>query len=78
MSKLAPRLHPLGASLALLCAAVGAPIVLGAVLLLVVPVAISVGVFCIWAVAAVLMAWAGIEGLAALERWMERDRRFHQ
>lgn len=78
MKKLAPSLKPVGFSLALLSAAVGAPIVLGVALLVLLPLAFSVGVLMIWLVAALLIGWAGIEGLAALERWIENDRRFRQ
>ncbi|MEB3266706.1 MAG: glypican [Cyanobacteriota bacterium] len=78
MRHIAPRLRPVGFSLVLLSAAVGAPIVLGVALLMVIPLAVSFGLVAIWIVAAVLIAWAGIEGMAALERWMENDPRFHQ
>jgi len=77
VSKLVRRMRPLGLSLALVCMAVGAPIVLGTLLLLVVPMAFGLGLVLVWLVAALLLGWAGIEALAALERWMENDRRFH-
>jgi hypothetical protein len=31
-----------------------------------------------WVVALLLLGWAGIEALAALERWFENDPRFHR
>jgi hypothetical protein len=43
-----------------------------------VPVVIGVGLLTVFLVAGLLMGWAGLEALAALERWMERDARFKQ
>jgi hypothetical protein len=30
-----------------------------------------------WVLALLLLGWAAIEALAAVERWLESDRRFH-
>lgn len=43
-----------------------------------VPVLVAVGLVAALLVGALLCGWAGIEALAALERWMETDQRFHR
>jgi hypothetical protein len=43
-----------------------------------VPLLLAVGVVAAWVLALLLLAWAGIEGLAALERWFETDSRFQR
>ncbi len=78
MAKPALRLRPLPASLALLSMAVGSIVLIGVTTLALVPVLIGVGLFLSWLVAALLLGWAGIEGLAALERWIENDPRFQR
>ena len=72
------RLAPLPASLALVCTAVGAVVVIGFTTVALVPVLLFVGFVAAWLLAALLVGWAGIEGLAALERWFENDPRFHR
>jgi len=71
-------LPPLPASLLLASAAVGC-IVLGslAALTLVPLLVLLVGV-ALWIVSTGLLGWAGIEALAACERWMERNPRFQR
>lgn len=86
MSKPVPRrgsflglpLSPLPASLLLACTAVGAIVLIGITSLAVVPLIHTAGLFMAWLLALVLLGWAGIEGLAALERWFENDPRFHR
>ncbi|WP_255476160.1 hypothetical protein AAJV73_06150 [Cyanobium sp. BSA11S] len=43
-----------------------------------VPVLVMVGFVATFLVAALACAWAGVEALAALERWLERDSRFQR
>lgn len=78
MGKQSLSLRPLPASLILLCAGVGAVVVLAFVTLTVVPVLVAVGLTAALVVGALLCGWAGIEALAALERWMETDHRFRR
>ncbi len=78
MPKLALRLPPLPASLALVCMAVGAVVVIGFTTLALVPLLIGLGMLAAWLVAALLLGWAGLEGLAAIERWIENDPRFQR
>ncbi len=58
--------------------AVGSIVLIGVTTLALVPVLIGVGLFLSWLVAALLLGWAGIEALAALERWIENDPRFQR
>ena len=39
---------------------------------------VLVGGFAVWILASLLLGWAGIEALAACERWMERQSRFQR
>ena len=66
------------ASLALVCTAVGALVVIGFTTLALVPLLFALGVVSAWVLALLLLGWAGIEGLAALERWFENDSRFQR
>jgi hypothetical protein len=72
------RIRPLVASLTLVCTAVGALVVIGFTTLALVPLLFAVGVVSAWVLALLLLGWAGIEGLAALERWFENDSRFQR
>ncbi len=72
------RIRPLVATLALVCTAVGAVVVIGFTTLALVPLLLTVGVVGAWLLALLLLGWAGIEGLAALERWFESDSRFQR
>lgn len=69
---------PLAASLVLLCAAVGSLVLAGVAAVALIPVVFSLAVVVGWVAALLLLGWAGIEGLAALERWFENDPRFHR
>jgi hypothetical protein len=68
---------PLAASLVLLCAAVGSVVLAGFAALAVIPVVFTLAGLG-WVAALLLLGWAGIEALAALERWFENDPRFHR
>lgn len=71
-------IRPLHASLLLLSSAIGLVALVGLALLTVIPlVGLLVGV-AVGIVASLLIGWAGIEALAACERWMERDPRFQR
>jgi hypothetical protein len=78
VSKPLPALRPLPASLLLVCCGVGAVVLIGALTFALVPVVLVLGVVVALLVAGALFAWAGLEGLAAVERWMENDPRFRQ
>jgi hypothetical protein len=78
LAKPALRLPPLQASLALTCMAIGAAVLIAITTMALVPIVIGLGLVAAWLVMAVLLGWAGIEGLAALERWFENDPRFHR
>jgi hypothetical protein len=43
-----------------------------------VPVLLAIGLVTALLIGAAFCLWAGIEGLAALERWMETDGRFRR
>jgi hypothetical protein len=64
--------------LTLTCTVVGALVLVGITLLVLTPVLIGGVVVVAWLVACLLLAWLGIEAMAALERWFETDRRFHR
>lgn len=72
------RVPPLPASLALTCMALGAALLIAIITMALVPMLIGVGLLAAWLVMALLLGWAGIEGLAALERWIENEPRFHR
>ena len=78
LAKLSLRIPPLPASLALVCMAVGAVVVIGFTTLAMVPLLLGLGLLAAWLVAAFLLGWAGLEGLAAIERWIESDQRFQR
>lgn len=74
---LAP-LRPLAQPLVLVCASIGAVVLAGVVALTLLPVMVIGGVLLIWAALTVLLGWAGLEAMAALERWFENDPRFQR
>jgi hypothetical protein len=53
-------------------------VVIGAITFALVPVLVGLGLLTALVLGAVLLGWAGLEALAALERWIERDPRFKQ
>jgi hypothetical protein len=57
---------------------VGAFVLVSVSVLLLAPVLIGGVVVVAWLVATLLLAWLGIEAMAALERWMENDSRFQR
>ncbi|MCT0199736.1 glypican [Synechococcus sp. CS-1325] len=76
MTRSGLSLRPLPASLLLLCTGVGAVAVIGFFTFAVVPVVLGAGLLIAFLAGAVVFGWAGIEALAALERWMENDPHF--
>lgn len=72
------KVPPLLASLVLLSAAVGSVVLAGFAAVALIPVVFTLAVVLGWLAALLLLGWAAIEGLAALERWFEHDPRFHR
>lgn len=72
------RFRPPANPLVLACTAVGAIVLAGIAAITLVPVMVMAGVLLVWAALAVLIGWAGIEAMAALERWFENDPRFQR
>jgi hypothetical protein len=71
--------HPaLQRGMLIACTAVGAVILFAAATLALLPVVMAAVVFGVMVVAALLIGWGGIEGMAALERWLENDARFQR
>jgi hypothetical protein len=58
--------------------AIGAVVLIVLTSLALVPLLLGLGLLVCWLVASMLLAWAGVEGLAALERWFENDSRFQR
>jgi hypothetical protein len=61
-----------------ICTVVGALVITLAVSLAFVPLVLGVGAFVVWLALALILSWAGIELMAALERWFENDPRFQR
>lgn len=71
-------LPSLPASLLLASAAVGFIVLTSLAALTLIPLLVLLGGIALWIVATLLLGWAGIEALAACERWMERHPRFQR
>lgn len=71
-------LPSLPASLLLASAAVGCIVLTSLAALTLIPLLVLLGGLVLWIVASLLLGWAGIEALAACERWMERHPRFQR
>ncbi len=71
-------IRSLPASLLRLSAAVGVVVLCAVAVFTLVPLVIILGGLAVWIIAALLLGWAGIEALAACERWMERAPRFQR
>ena len=72
------KLPSLPTSLLLASAAVGFVVLATLAALTVLPLLVLLGGALLWIVSTLLLAWAGIEALAACERWMERNPRFQR
>ncbi len=78
MAKLSLPLRSFPGVLVVTCAAVGALVLAGLSILALTPVLIGLVAVAAWLVASLVLAWLGIEAMAALERWFENDRRFQR
>jgi hypothetical protein len=64
--------------LALACTAIGALVVAGVVVVTLAPVVLGMAALVLWLAISLVLAWLGIEAMAALERWLENDPRFQR
>ena len=78
MTFLSLALPSLPTSLLLVSAAFGSLVLAGLAALTLIPLLVLVGGLIVWILATLLFGWAGIEALAACERWMERQSRFQR
>jgi hypothetical protein len=78
LAKLTLSLRSLPGLLTLTCAAVGALVLVVFTALVLAPVLIGGMAVLAWLVACLLLAWLGIEAMAAVERWFENDSRFQR
>lgn len=72
------KIEPLPASLLLIVTALGSFLVACFLWLTLVPLVMILGGMAIAIVTTLLLGWAGIEALAAFERWVEQDPRFQR
>ena len=72
------KIAPLPASLLLVTTALGSIVLTGIALLTLVPMVMIVGGLAVGILVTLLLGWAGIEALAAFERWMDHDPRFQR
>jgi hypothetical protein len=70
------RVRPIPASLALVSLAFGSALLIALSSLLLVPILLATALLVAWFVSSLLLGWAGIEALAAFERWIETEVRF--
>jgi hypothetical protein len=73
-----PQIRPLRAGVLAVCTIVGAFVITLAVALALIPLVVGLGALVLWLAVAFILGWAGIELLAALERWIENDPRFQR
>lgn len=78
MAPLSPRLRSLPGVLTLACTAIGALVVAGVVVVTLAPVVLGLAALVLWLAISLVLAWLGIEAMAALERWLENDPRFQR
>jgi hypothetical protein len=76
MTSFIRRLRPLPASLVLVGMALAAAVLLGVASVMLVPIIFAMALFATWLVASLFLGWAGIEAMAAFERWIENGARF--
>jgi hypothetical protein len=53
-----------------------AAVLIGVASVLLVPIFLAMDLLATWLVASLLLGWAGIEAMAAFERWIENEVRF--
>ncbi len=73
-----PQIRPLRAGVLAVCTVVGALVITLAVSLALIPLVVGVGALVVWLALTLILGWAGIELMAALERWFETDPRFQR
>jgi len=73
-----PQNRPIRAGVLTVCTVVGALVITLAVSLAFIPLVVGVSALLVWLVLVLIFGWAGIELLAALERWFENDPRFQR
>ena len=73
-----PQNRPIRAGVLTVCTVVGALVITLAVFLALIPLVVGFGALLVWLALALILGWAGIELLAALERWFENDPRFQR
>ena len=56
----------------------GTLVLVGFVVIALIPLLVVLGGATLWIVSTLLICWAGIEALAACERWIEGDSRFQR
>jgi len=78
VAPITPSHRSLPGALTLACTVIGAMVLGGIVVLALAPVLIGALAVGIWLGSSLLLAWLGIEALAALERWFETDPRFQR
>jgi hypothetical protein len=78
MAKLSLSLRSFPGVLLVVCAGFGALVLASLSILAVAPLLIGLAAVAAWLVASLVLAWIGIEALAALERWFENDSRFQR
>jgi len=78
VSKSLVRFRPITAPVLFVCTAVGALVLAGIATLTLIPLLLAGAVLLAWVAITLLLSWAGIEGMAALERWFENDPRFQR
>jgi hypothetical protein len=52
--------------------------VAGVVVVTLAPVVLGLAALVLWLAISLVLAWLGIEAMAALERWLENDPRFQR
>ena len=78
MAKLSLSLRSVPGVLMVTCAIVGALVLASLSVLALAPLLIGLVAVVAWLVVSLVLAWLGIEAMAALERWFENDRRFQR
>lgn len=78
VAPLTPPVRSIPGVLTIACTAIGAVVLAGVLVLTLAPVLIGVVALGVWLGSSLLLAWLGIEAMAALERWFENDRRFQR
>ena len=78
MLKSSLQRRPLQTGTLILCSCLGALVLLGIVSMVLVPLVFTAGLVVVWVALTLLVAWGGIEVMAAVERWLERDPRFQR